>query len=54
MTRSPHTHPKDCPDYALAASDRKQRDAALKVREAAQRRLAQAEWFNMYPPRKQT
>jgi len=51
MIRSPHTHPKDCPDQSSAASDRKRHDAALKEREAVQQRLARAEWFSWYPPR---
>jgi len=52
MTRSAHTHPKNCPDQGSAASDRKRHDAALRQREAVLQRLAQDEWFSWYPPRK--
>jgi hypothetical protein len=52
MIPSAHTHPKDCPDRAHAAGDRKRHDAAQKERAAAQQVLARAEWFNWYPPHK--
>ncbi|HEY3061824.1 MAG TPA: hypothetical protein VGL99_22855 [Chloroflexota bacterium] len=52
MMRSKYTHPKDCPDHAQAAVDRKQHEAAAKVRQVRQQRLARAEWLDWFPPRK--
>ena len=52
MIHSTHTHPKDCPDHALAARDRNRRAQMLKEREAAHQLLARAEWLTWYPPHK--
>jgi hypothetical protein len=49
MSVPKHTHPKDCPDHAAAAANRKSHEAAMKLREVEQQRRARAVWFDWLP-----
>lgn len=50
MNPSKHTHPKDCPDQRAADADRKQHEAKRMDRQLRHQALAQASWFEWYPP----
>lgn len=52
MIHGKHAHPKDCPDQAQAASDRKKHDAAGKKREADLQQMARDVWYEWFPPRR--
>ena len=50
ITIAKHTHPRDCPDHKAADADRKQHEAERMKRQVRQQVLAQADWFEWYPP----
>ena len=48
---STFTHPKDCADHKDAAADRKAHATLASKRQARNKMLARAAWFDWYAPR---